>query len=472
MKTSLQTKLGTQLALTPQLRQAIRLLQLSALELDAELAIAVESNPLLEHADDRMSSDERMPTDETSSNESGDSPDDGDGDTSADEGFDEAIAFESTGRADGDDDDRESPATLTEDLHGHLLWQLRMEMHEERDMVIGEILIDALDEDGYLREPLEALLAQIPPVLRAKPGDVLAVLRRVQQFEPVGCGARDLGECLRLQLDTLDEGTPGIALARELAAQHLDALARQSPDRLAASLGIDSALLIEATELLRSLDPKPGQRFSAVRTDYVSPDALALRRRGQWVAVLAPGARPALAINRHYERMIGKCGRDDDSYLRGQLQEARWLLKALETRASTVLRVAEILVAEQRGFLEHGPEALRPLTLREVAEKLGMHESTISRATTHKYLRTPRGTFEFKYFFGSGIATDHGGGAAATAIQARIRKLVAAEDPQKPLSDQALADILQAEGIPLARRTVAKYREAIHIPPSSDRQRR
>mgnify|MGYP006195443047 FL=1 len=227
----------------------------------------------------------------------------------------------------------------------------------------------------------------------------------------------------------------------------------------------------QAVALLRTLDPKPGAQVGGGEAEYIAPDAIAFRQGGVWKVSLAPGSQPRLAINRHYERLIGKASREDDSYLRGQLQEARWLIKSLETRADTLTRVAKAIVRQQSGFLDHGNVAMRPLTLREVAEELGLHESTISRATTRKYLRTPRGTFEFKHFFSSGIATEHGGAASATAIQAMLRKLIDAENPRSPLSDQRLAEILKGEGIPVARRTVAKYRESMNIPASNERQR-
>ena len=241
--------------------------------------------------------------------------------------------------------------------------------------------------------------------------------------------------------------------------------------RLAAQLDVAPDQLQQAVALLKTLDPKPGAQIGGGEAEYIAPDAIAYRQNGVWRVVLSAQSQPRLAINRHYERLIGKASREDDSYLRSQLQEARWLIKSLETRADTLLRVARAIVRQQSGFLDHGNEAMRPLTLREVAEELGLHESTISRATTRKFLRTPRGTFEFKHFFSSGIATEHGGAASATAIQAMLRKLIEAEDPRAPFSDQRLAEILKGEGIPVARRTVAKYREAMNISASNERQR-
>ena len=343
-----------------------------------------------------------------------------------------------------------------------------MSVHSARDEAIGEAVIDALDEDGYLREPLESLPAALPTGLDVTLDDIRALLRLVQQFDPLGCGASDLGECLDLQLAALSDDTPGLALARRLVASHLDAVAKQRPDKLAAELGVDALELAEGIALVKSLDPKPGSRFGGAPAEYVQPDAIAMKQRGVWRVRMARGGG-ALRLNAHYQGLIGRCSRDDDAYLRGQLQEARWLIKALENRGETLQRVAEAIVRTQSAFLDHGLEAMRPLTLRDVAEQLDLHESTISRATTRKYLRTPRGTFEFKFFFSAGLATEHGGSASSTAVQAMIRKMIAAEPEGKPLSDQALADALKAEGIAVARRTVAKYREGLGIPPSSER---
>ncbi|WP_397608301.1 RNA polymerase factor sigma-54 [Silanimonas sp.] len=477
MKPALQAKLGTALALTPQLRQAIRLLQLSQIELEAELQAAVESNPLLELAEPGDDEGAAATLDDSPANEA---PEDaeGAGAEAADE-VDEAFTDEDwtlgdddAGPRQRDDDDGErEDAGAAPGLHEHLRWQLRMSVHSARDEAIGEAVIDALDDDGYLREPLEALPAALPAALDVTLDDVRALLRLVQQFDPIGCGARDLAECLGLQLAALSVDTPGLALAQRLVAAHLDAIARQRPDRLAADLGVDTTALVEAIALVKALDPKPGARFDGAPAEYVQPDAIALKQRGVWRVRMARGGG-GLRLNSHYQGLIGRCSRDDDAYLRGQLQEARWLIKALENRGETLQRVAEAIVRTQSAFLDHGLEAMRPLTLRDVAEQLDLHESTISRATTRKYLRTPRGTFEFKFFFSAGLATEHGGAASSTAVQAMIRKMIEAEPAGKPLSDQALADALKAEGIAVARRTVAKYREGLGLPPSSERGQR
>ncbi len=477
MKPTLQTKLGQQLSLTPQLRQAIRLLQLSSVELEAELNDALDANPLLEREED-AEEDAFTPGQEgdkapeaASGEAASDNPDSGDYDPGESPDWNESSAGSYERRGNGDEDSDEFTAAAPVDLHAHLLWQLRLSHLSARDLAIGEAVVEAINDDGYLEGPLEDIQAALSPEIKADLGEIETVLHIIQHFDPVGAGARSLSECLCVQLSLLSADTPGLALAQDVCRRHLDVLARQGPPKLAAQLGVAPADMDQAVSLLKSLDPKPGAQVNAGEAEYIAPDAIAYRQGGVWKVVLAAGSQPRLGINRHYERLIGKASREDDSYLKGQLQEARWLIKSLETRADTLLRVAKAITRQQSGFLDHGLEAMRPLTLREVAEELGLHESTISRATTRKYLRTPRGTFEFKHFFSSGIATEHGGSASATAIQAMLRKLIEAENPRTPLSDQRLAEMLKAEGIPVARRTVAKYREAMNISASNERQR-
>jgi len=473
MKPSLQIKLGQQLTLTPQLRLAIRLLQLSALELEQELSQALESNPLLEREDEAAPDESFEAAGDKLEASAEIAPD---SDAPAEE-YEEVPDFrwedEASGEhRGGDGEEREDARAQPFDLHEHLLWQLRLSHLNPRDEQIGVVLVEAIGEDGYLEGNLEDIQAALLPEVVASIAEIETILHLVQRFDPVGVGARNLSECLCVQLSLLDaKTTPGWALARRICAEHLDALARLGPAKLAPQLQATEAEIEEAVALLRSLDPRPGARIGGAETEFIVPDAIAYRQGGVWKVATNGGNQPRLGINRQYERLIGTAGRENDNYLRGQLQEARWLLKSLETRADTLLRVARAIVRQQSAFLEHGPQAMRPLTLREVAEELGLHESTISRATTRKYLRTPRGTFEFKYFFGSGIATDGGGGASATAIQAMLRRLVDAENPRAPLSDAKLAEILKADGIPVARRTVAKYREAMNIPSSTERQR-
>jgi RNA polymerase sigma-54 factor len=478
MKPTLQIRLGQQLTLTPQLRLAIRLLQLSAVELELEVNDAVDSNPLLERDEDDP---------EVASFDAADSAPELDAERPAEDAgpelidqFDESPDFRwdddrpagsgnGADNADGEDRDEGRAAPL--DLHEHLTWQLHLSHLGRRDVLIGEALIEAIEDDGYLHAPFADIRAALPPELPASDSDIETVLYLVQHFDPVGVGARSLSECLCVQLGMLSPDTPGLALARLIAGKHLDALARHGAAKLAVQLDQTASDIDCAVALLRSLDPKPGERIGGSETQFIVPDAIAYRQAGVWKVATNHGSQPRIGINRHYERLIGKSSREDDSYLRAQLQEARWLIKSLETRADTLLRVARSIVRQQSGFLEHGAQAMRPLTLREVAEELGLHESTISRATTRKYLRTPRGTFEFKYFFSSGITTDSGGGASATAIQAMLRRLIENENPRVPLSDAKLAEILKADGIPVARRTVAKYREAMNILTSHERQR-
>ncbi len=473
MKPSLQTRLGQQLTLTPQLRQAIKLLQLSATELEVEITEAIDSNPLLEREEDAIDdtpADGEAPAPEAPAAErEGEDSNDTFEDVPTFEWEDDG--FPRTGNGSSDGEDREDTVAASQNLHEHLAWQLHLSPLRERDLMIGEALIEAIGDDGYLGATLEDIQSTLAPALVADAAEIETVLHLIQRFDPVGVGARTLSECLCVQLGLLDADTPGHALARQICGQHLDALAKHGALKLAAMLHQPPEDVDVAVALLKSLDPKPGAQISPGDAEFITPDAIAYRQGGVWKVATSAGSQPRLAINRHYEGLIGKSSRDNDSYLRAQLQEARWLIKSLETRADTLLRVARSIVRQQSGFLEHGPQAMRPLTLREVAEELDLHESTISRATTRKYLRTPRGTFEFKYFFSSGIATDSGGGASATAIQAMLRKLIEAENPRSPLSDARLAEMLKGDGIPVARRTVAKYREAMNIASSNERQR-
>ncbi len=461
MKPRLQTSLGQQLVLTPQLRQAIHLLQLSAAELEQELAEAVESNPLLDWAE---AEDPAAGT--------GDMPDAaGAGPAPQESPWSESDVPWRTGSG-SDDDGAAERVAEPETLRDHLLWQLHLTHLSRRDRRIGMALIDAIDDDGYLREPLDAIAATVQPESLATADEVLAVLRQVQRFDPPGVGARDLGECLSLQLALLPEATPGQVLALRIAQGLMERLQKAGVAGLAAELHCEVAEVETALALLRTLDPRPGGGIGAVAPDaYVTPDCSIWRHQGVWRVALNAGHAPRLTIHRGYESMIGAATGTDASYLRGHLQEARWLLKNLQARGETLLKVVGCLVRQQSGFLEFGDQALRPLTLREVAAELGLHESTISRAVSRKYVRTPRGTLPLRAFFASGIDTGTGGEASSTAIQAMIRTLVAAEDPRKPLSDARLAETLKAGGIPVARRTVAKYRESMNIPSSHDRVR-
>ncbi len=476
MKPRLQTSLGQQLVLTPQLRQAIHLLQLSALELEAEIAEAVETNPLLDWSEpDQISvksgdRDGDAPPDEPPA--AGPDADLGPWDREG-EPWQERSGPSS---GDGDDEFGADPgerAADGESLRDHLLWQLHLTQLSPRDRRIGAALVDAIDDNGYLREDVQAIVDTLASEFATTEPEILAVLRQVQRFDPAGVGARDLAECLRLQLGALPEDTNGRAVALQISDCGIERLPRLGIDALARELRCTPDEAATGLALLRTLDPRPGAQIGALPVDtYVTPDAVIWRQQGTWRVALASNHSPRLTIHRGYEQMLAKGSAGADAgYLRGRLQEARWLLKNIEARGETLLKVVRCLVREQSGFLEFGAQALRPLTLREVAGEVGLHESTISRAISRKYVRTPRGTLALRSFFASGIDTDGGGEASSTAIQAMIRRLIDAENPRKPLSDARLAETLKSTGVPVARRTVAKYREAMNIPSSHDRVR-
>jgi RNA polymerase sigma-54 factor len=470
MKPALQLRLGQSLALTPQLQQAIRLLQLSRLELELELNTALESNPLLD-MEDGDADDADGEADAAIEVEAGTT--EPEGDTAAEATDEQPLDLDRTeyrGNA-LDEDGMEPQDAEIEDLRDHLLWQLNLTPMSARDSAIGAAIIEAIDDDGYLGETDEVIRDTLASLYTVSLEEIESVRHRVQHFDPVGVASRNLRECLGVQIEAFDPQTPGLALARTLVADHLEALARHDRARLCQRLRVDDAEFEVALALIRSLAPKPGSGYSNATAEYVAPDAYARKVGGRWQVALAPGCQPRLGINEHYASLIAKARRDDASYLKGQLQEARWLIKSLKTRAETMLKVAASIVRAQEAFLEFGAEAMRPLVLKDVAEEIGMHESTISRVTTRKFLHTPRGTFEFKYFFSSGVGTVDGGAASATAIQAMIKKLIGEEATTRPMSDQGLAAELNRRGINVARRTVAKYREALNIPSSNDRSR-
>jgi len=478
MKTGLQFRLNQQLALTPQLQQAIRLLQLSQLELEAELRQIAESNPLLEFAEDaepgagEEESYSPSKAETPADNDPADIPEWTEGDVNSEQPIDFSSGHGGSNGGSREEDGLEPQNAAPETLHEHLQWQLNLSSLDTRQKAIATVLIDALNNDGYLTEGLDAILAALPPNLGASLEDVESVRRQLQHFDPAGVGSLDLRDCLRAQLEQFDESTPQRELALRIVEGELDLLARNDLVRLARKLRVEDDDATAAALLIRSLDPRPGAALDTTPVEYIAPDVYARKVGGRWQVSLNPDSQPKLGLNQHYCGLIAKARGNDASWMRGQLQEARWLLKSLESRAETLLKVAGAIVRRQSAFLDYGPEAMHPLVLREVAEEVGMHESTISRVTTRKYLHTPRGTFELKYFFSSGVSTEDGGSASATAIQAMLRKLIDAEDPRKPLSDQALAAELKSKGIQVARRTVAKYREGLRIPSSSERQRK
>jgi RNA polymerase sigma-54 factor len=440
LKPSLQLKIGQQLTMTPQLQQAIRLLQLPVLDLQAEIETALEENVMLEleEPDDLQPEPESEPESDL---------------VTAEELEVEYAEISTLGQSGG--------TALPEDFRGnqdlpdrsgiglteHLLWQLEMNRFSEEERAAGRAIIDAINEDGYLTAELEDLVNLLDDEIEADVEFLQYVLLRIQQFDPTGSGSRSLSECLKVQLSQLDSDTPGLDLAVAIADSFLEL----------------------ALELLRSMNPKPGLAVPSGPPEYVVPDVFARRGENGWVVEANPGIAPRLRVNDAYARLISR--EREYEALRTQLQEARWLVKSLEIRNETLIRVARSIVAHQTAFLEHGEEAMKPMILKDVSEELRMHESTISRATTAKYMHTPRGVFEFKYFFSSHVAGTDGSEVSSTAIRAQIRRLIAEEDSAKPLSDSKIAKLLQDKGAVVARRTVAKYRESLGISSSSERRR-
>ena len=474
MKHSLQLRLSQHLTLTPQLQQSIRLLQLSTLELTQELERILQENPLLEREDGMR--EQPMPQPVTSSGTTEAAP--------AEEPADEPAAAEAPAlepgntdyaaldeapsgpyRDDGDDGEYQQVAADAPTLRVHLLSQLSLTNLSERDRRLVGLLIDSLDDDGYLTQSQEDMLAMLPPELEVEPEDLQIALKHLQNLEPVGVGARSLSECLALQLAALPPDTPHLAQAIDTAKNHLEALAARDFSRLRKLLHCDDAALRAVQKLITGLNPKPGRNYSIEETRYVVPDVIVKKLKGVWVAALNPDAMPKLRINRLYAEIMQRNRGACSQQLTSQLQEAKWLIKNVQQRFETILRVSQAIVDRQRHFFEHGEVAMRPLVLREIAEVLDLHESTVSRVTTQKYMHTPRGIFELKYFFGSHVTTEAGGAASSTAIRALIKQLVSAEDTKKPLSDGQISEILSQQGIMVARRTVAKYRESLQILP-------
>lgn len=526
MKQGLQLKFSQNLSLTPQLQQAIRLLQLSTLELNQEIDVLMQTNPLLERGEegeDEYGNPEEQTAGDADLSHSGSvdaaaqqaAADSGQGDAGAEFGaqdypvgsgeagmdtagqFDEAAdstpadfsdtfsaefdeefdVFSSGGRWDennasaDDDSDFKPQETLQDSLREHLLSQLKLMPLSERDQTLTLLLVDSINEDGYLEQSLESIAEEMPPELEIDVMELQTALRHIQHLDPAGVGARNLSECLLLQLDTLPENTPYLSLARLVAEKHLQILGSRDFVRLRKELGCDEATLKQVQKIIVSLNPRPGAKFSSIGSEhYIQHEVIVKKVKGIWIASLNEGVIPKLRINQLYAGIL-KRNRDSSSqYLQSQMQEAKWMIKNIQQRFSTILRVSQAIVDRQRNFLEYGEVAMKPLVLREIADELGLHESTISRVTTNKYMLTPRGIFELKYFFGSSVATDSGGTCSATAIRALIRKLVEQENPKKPYSDNQITDLLAKQGIVVARRTIAKYRESLNIAPASLRK--
>ncbi len=489
MKQSLHLRLGQQLTMTPQLQQAIRLLQLSTLDLQLEIQQALESNLMLELAEDAelQSASEEDPQSAETESAAEEQPDpeseamnleerDGLGeelamDTAWDDIYDGGTAY-SARDPDDDRDPLENQTGGGESLQEYLLWQAGLSGFSPREAAIAEAIIDAVRDDGYLDCGLDDIQAALPSEWQVDLPEIEAVLRQVQLLDPVGVAARDPREALAVQLSQLPEDTPWLEPARRLVADHLELLANRQYTQLRRRMKLEEDELSQVVALLQTLDPHPGTRISNSQPEYVVPDVFVHRHHGDWLVEINPDAYPRLRVNGAYAGMVRRADSSrDNSVMRQHLQEARWLIKSLRSRNETLLKVARCIVERQRDFLERGDEGMQPLVLREVAERIEMHESTVSRITNQKYMHTPRGTFEFKYFFSSHVQTVDGGECSATAIRARIRRLLAQEHPSRPLSDNQLAAELQSQGINVARRTVAKYREAMGIASSTERKR-
>ncbi|MDQ1919976.1 RNA polymerase factor sigma-54 [Massilia pseudoviolaceinigra] len=483
MKQSLQLRTSQHLALTPQLQQSIRLLQLSTLELHQELEQLLSDNPLLERLDDPLDHSVRLLGDGAISSTStpteaapepgaqdAPAPSEGEGfeggETDSPASSDNDGEWGDLGRAKTSDDEDSRPqleASATT-LREHLMEQMRVTVLEARDRALVELIVDAIDDNGYLTETLEEIHERMPPELEIEIEELRTALALLQSFDPVGVGARNASECLALQIRRM----PGVALvtrrmALTIVENHLTWFAQREFNKLKKALDCDDEDLREAQTVIRQCNPHPGAEFASDVSDYVVPDVIVRKAKNGWSVMLNNDVMPRLRVNSMYAALL-KQGKGEGQ-MGAQLQEAKWLIKNMRQRFDTILRVAEAIVERQRNFFSHGAVAMRPLVLREIADTLGLHESTISRVTTQKYMMTPHGMFELKYFFGSHVATEAGGEASSTAIRALIVQLTSAEDPKSPLSDSKIADMLGEQGMVIARRTVAKYREALKIPP-------
>ena len=474
MKQGLQLRLSQQLAMTPQLQQAIRLLQLSTLELQQELQQALESNPLLEQIDTH----EEIDTRETQDSETLDTADaleqkEMPEELPLDASWDTIYTAGTPSGTSGDYIDDELPVyqgETTQTLQDYLMWQVELTPFSDTDRAIATSIVDAVDETGYLTVPLEDILESIGDE-EIDIDEVEAVLKRIQRFDPVGVAAKDLRDCLLIQLSQFDKTTPWLEEARLIISDHLDLLANHDFRTLMRVTRLKEDVLKEAVNLIQSLDPRPGQSIQTGEPEYVIPDVLVRKYNGHWTVELNSDSIPRLQINQHYASMCNNARNDGDSqFIRSNLQDAKWLIKSLESRNDTLLRVSRCIVEQQQAFFEQGEEYMKPMVLADIAQAVEMHESTISRVTTQKYLHSPRGIFELKYFFSSHVNTEGGGEASSTAIRALVKKLIAAENPAKPLSDSKLTSLLSEQGIMVARRTVAKYRESLSIPPSNQRK--
>ena len=490
MKPSLQLKFSQQLTMTPQLQQAIKLLQLSTLDLQQEIQEALDSNPLLEveegndepqveknNIDSDDSVTEASATASSDTLEAGDAlekndlPDELPIDSTWDEYY---SASSAPAPGPSNDDEQIFQGETTEDIQEHLSWQMRLTHFSDTDRAIATAIIDSIDESGYLTVTLEDILDAVNSEDMEEPiemDEIECVLKRIQMFDPIGSGSRSPQECLMVQLRQFSEDTPWLNEAKQLIEEYSDLLSSKDYRTLMRKSRLKEDQLREAMRLLQTLNPRPGSALVTKEPEYVIPDVSVTKKNGRWVVELNPDSLPKLSVNQQYAAMSRRAKNSSDSqFIRSHMQEAKWFIKSLESRNETLMKVANCIVQQQMGFFEHGPEMMKPMVLNDVAEMVDMHESTISRVTTQKYMHTPRGIFELKYFFSSHVATDSGGECSSTAIRALIKKLVAAEKPSKPLSDSKIASLLAEQGIKVARRTIAKYRESLSIPPSNQRK--
>jgi RNA polymerase sigma-54 factor len=489
MKQSLQLKLGQHLTMTPQLQQAIRLLQLSTLELQTEIQEALETNPMLEITEDG----DTDTTSDRREDSSGERTDSVAADNNSDEGVDRATDAQEQDipkdlSTDSDWEDTYDTYTPTqrsnenevvgyeqanggESLQEHLLWQLNLSTISDTDRAIATAIIDTINDDGYLDTSLEELHQSLSETDEIELDEVEAVLFRIQDFDPPGVAARDLQESMVVQLRYYDEETPWLNEARKIVSEHFDLLAKREYQTVMRRMKLTEEEMQQVVQLIQGLNPRPGGHITGDQPEYIIPDVFVKKIKGKWRVDLNPDITPKIGINSLYAKLAHRNTTKDANFLKNSLQEARWFIKSLKSRNETLLKVSSSIVARQRGFFEYGEEAMKPMVMHDIAEAVEMHESTISRVTTKKYMHTPRGIFELKYFFSSHVSTVTGGECSATAIRAILKKLIAAEIPNKPLSDNKLATLLAEQGINVARRTVAKYREAMSISPSNERKR-
>ena len=476
MKPTLQLRLGQSLTMTPQLQQAIRLLQLSTLELQQEIQQALDNNPLLEQEENEAQETSPIEPQDASQLDSSDAmaqdkmPDELPVDTTWDEVYSAGTAQSAGPIHDGEDSVYQGETT--ENLQDYLLWQMRLTPFSDLDAAIALAIIDAIDESGYLTVSLEDIQAAVSSdEVEVELDEVEAVLKRVQHFDPVGIAARSVQECLLIQLGQYSPDLPWLNEAREVIREHMDLLGNRDYRTLARKTRLKESDLKEVLDLIQQLEPRPGNGIIQSESQYVIPDVSVVKKGTKWVVELNPDSAPRIRVNEAYAAMARNARSSTDTqFIRSHLQEAKWFIKSLESRNDTLLRVSRCIVEQQQAFFEQGEEFMKPMVLADIAQAVEMHESTISRVTTQKYLHSPRGIFELKYFFSSHVNTEGGGEASSTAIRALVKKLIAAENPAKPLSDSKLTTMLSDQGIMVARRTVAKYRESLSIPPSNQRK--